>query len=325
MTWIGEQLPIDVNSRYSINLTTDTKAIPSVDGRAEVEATGHWLFGTDFPDLDDLIAGQKLQQHIATGTLTGGSGYTYATVAVSGGGGSGASGVTRITNGVVDRAALNRFGEGYWFDPTATILGDGTGASLADMTLGPLPLLGPNYMLPGGITNAGLHTPVIDQQVQTICGIFQFDPTDTADLMSAWPSSSSPFVGGFLLWWNGTRFQTNTTVNFNGAPSTGNRGIDNPGYVAGDWYMAVVRHAAVETVFLSKAGSWGAKVVTNNLPRWPNTPADRTVDIGGVAGHPLALKCAEFMTFDYALSDAELDDLLARSTARMAARGIALA
>lgn len=327
MNWTFEQLPISVNSPYVVDLSTESKAVAPGDNRAEVEATSHWLFGTDFPDWSDMISGQRLRQNFLIGNVaTGGSGYTTAQATIVGGGGSGATAGVVITGGAITRVYMLEYGNGdYWYNPEIIIAGDGTGAVAPSITLQALPVLSANSLTPGGI-GAGMQTQVRDRQVQTICGIFKLDTTSSGDLFGCWPVPNPPYLGGFLLWFTGSQFQTNTTLTYQGGPVTQNNGIANPGLVTGDWFMAVARHDTVETVLISKAGTWGTRDVNNIGPKWPTTPVERVIGIGGInAGHNTQMSCAEFMTFDYALSDAELDDLLARSTARMAARGIALA
>jgi len=61
--------------------------------------------------------------------VTGGSGYTSATVSFSGGGGSGATATATVTAGVVTSLTITAAGTGYTSSPTVTISGDGTGAT----------------------------------------------------------------------------------------------------------------------------------------------------------------------------------------------------
>jgi hypothetical protein len=61
----------------------------------------------------------------------GGTGYTTATVSISGGGGTGATAKAVLTAGVVTGVTLTNHGTGYTSVPTITITGDGTGADVA--------------------------------------------------------------------------------------------------------------------------------------------------------------------------------------------------
>ena len=78
-----------------------------------IRANGDWLAG-----------------NVDTITVTaGGSGYTSATVAFSGGGGSGATATANLSAGAVATITVTAGGSGYVSTPTVTISGDGTGAT----------------------------------------------------------------------------------------------------------------------------------------------------------------------------------------------------
>ncbi len=78
-----------------------------------IKSNGTWTAGT-----------------VASITLTaGGSGYTAATVAFSGGGGSGATATATVSAGAVVSFTITNGGSGYTSAPTVTISGDGTGAT----------------------------------------------------------------------------------------------------------------------------------------------------------------------------------------------------
>lgn len=75
-------------------------------------------------------------QGVQTITIdAGGTGYTAATVAISAGGGIGATAEAVITGGVITAIKVTRAGTGYTGTPTVTITGDGTGAA-ATATVG---------------------------------------------------------------------------------------------------------------------------------------------------------------------------------------------
>jgi hypothetical protein len=61
--------------------------------------------------------------------LEQGSGYSSATVSISGGGGTGATGSATIAGGKVTGITLTAAGTGYTYQPTVTVTGDGTGAT----------------------------------------------------------------------------------------------------------------------------------------------------------------------------------------------------
>lgn len=67
---------------------------------------------------------------VIRGVVTaGGSGYTSATAAFSGGGGSGATANVTVSGGEVTAITITNAGSGYTSRPTLTISGDGTGAT----------------------------------------------------------------------------------------------------------------------------------------------------------------------------------------------------
>ena len=67
---------------------------------------------------------------VGTASVTaGGSGYTAATVAFTGGGGTGATATAVVSSGAVISITITGVGSGYTSAPTMTISGDGTGAT----------------------------------------------------------------------------------------------------------------------------------------------------------------------------------------------------
>ncbi len=64
----------------------------------------------------------------------GGTGYTEATVAITGGGGSGATATATIVGGIITGITITNAGFGYTADPTVTITGDGTAATATSTT-----------------------------------------------------------------------------------------------------------------------------------------------------------------------------------------------
>ena len=66
-----------------------------------------------------------------------GSGYTFASIAFTGGGGSGAAATCNIQGGCVTSYTMTNAGQGYSSPPTATVTGDGTGATARVFLLPP--------------------------------------------------------------------------------------------------------------------------------------------------------------------------------------------
>lgn len=80
---------------------------------------------------------QRVQGAVTSVGLTAnGTGYTGATVAITGGGGSGATATAVLSGGKVTGITLTDNGTGYTSAPTVTITGDGTGAT-ATAAIGP--------------------------------------------------------------------------------------------------------------------------------------------------------------------------------------------
>lgn len=62
--------------------------------------------------------------------VNGGSGYSTASITISGGGGTGAAATVSLFNGEIQTVTVTNIGEGYTSTPTVTVTGDGTGAEL---------------------------------------------------------------------------------------------------------------------------------------------------------------------------------------------------
>ncbi|MDW8306537.1 MAG: hypothetical protein RML34_05650 [Leptospiraceae bacterium] len=77
--------------------------------------------------------------------LTGGSGYSSASVGFSGGGGSGASAVAKIEAGKIVGISVTNSGSGYTTNPTVTITGSGSGAQAQAYVAGSLSSLSQFY------------------------------------------------------------------------------------------------------------------------------------------------------------------------------------
>lgn len=334
MTWNFQQIPAIVNSQWSIDLATEQQAAAPADNRAEVEAVAHWIFGTDFPDLSDLITGRKLAQNLTLGSVTGGSGYTYANVVITGGGGTGMKATAVVSGGAVTRVYITDYGQDYYYEPIFTIVGDGTGAAVNSVTLAGIPTLTANSMQPAGIPSSGLRTSIKDTLVETLWVVAQYDPTATAsgngDFFGNFPNN--PDTGGFLFWFQNTSegapgFRSNPRLTNGGSNYSPNLVPTNPGINSGDWFFAALRSSTVtENVFIGKGGALTESApAAGTYPKSPIIPDTRVISLGGTnANHNIQVPFAEFGIFDYALSDTEIAALFARATARMAARGVTL-
>lgn len=86
-------------------------------------------------DAEIALQGVKANGTWTAGAVTaitvtaGGSGYSAATIAFSGGGGSGTTATVTVSGNAVTAVTITAAGTGYTSVPTATISGDGTGAT----------------------------------------------------------------------------------------------------------------------------------------------------------------------------------------------------
>jgi hypothetical protein len=98
-------------------------------GRSAQFWLGSWVRRTPLPSywLRNMLSGGVIQQPI---TVTApGSGYSFANVSFTGGGGQQASATATVSGGQVIAVTLNAAGYGWLSAPTITITGDGTGAT----------------------------------------------------------------------------------------------------------------------------------------------------------------------------------------------------
>jgi len=97
---------------------------------------------SDIPALSFVNGGQSTGSTAAVATITKvkvtgadinnrGSGYTSATVTISGGGGSGALATPELSGGKITGINITNAGSNYTSKPTITIAGNGTGASVS--------------------------------------------------------------------------------------------------------------------------------------------------------------------------------------------------
>lgn len=85
----------------------------------------------------------------------GGTGYTTATVAFSGGGGTGAAATAQLTGGAVTGITMTNNGTGYTSPPSAVISGNGTGAAVTAL-LGSSITWGEAFASQSGTSRVGL-------------------------------------------------------------------------------------------------------------------------------------------------------------------------
>jgi hypothetical protein len=97
--------------------------------------------------------------------VSGGTGYTTATISFSGGGGTGAAATATIVGGVITGYVITNQGHDYLSAPTVTVVGDGTSANLTAHVWGSPGFIDPatlTYILSTllSITSPASPTPV---------------------------------------------------------------------------------------------------------------------------------------------------------------------
>ena len=152
---------------------------------------------------------------------SGGSGYLAAPlVSITGGGGTGATAVANLTNGVVTSITITSPGTGYTSAPTVTLVGGGATASASLGTIA----TGSNGTTDGGLTVLGAGT-------LTLSGVNTFVGPTTVNtgtlVVAGTESASSPLVlnagtltytpttGGSTLTFNGTTIAGAVTSTIN--------------------------------------------------------------------------------------------------------------
>jgi len=133
--------------------------------------------------------------------LSGGTGYTTASVEISGSPTVSATATVHIgVTGIIEYITITNFGEGYFQTPDITITGDGTGAT-AEAILAPLNGHGYNAPVEIGVRsvicsiilegNVGGYFPVSDGDNEVRNILFVADPKDTSNHIC----SQSAYIG----------------------------------------------------------------------------------------------------------------------------------
>ncbi len=142
----------------TINLYQEVTAADGSTGLKLVDST-------QTSSWDDWSQGFRGTAESRTQDVTvtaGGTGYTSApTVALLGGGGSGATAVATVANGTVTSVVLTNAGKGYTSAPTVQFTGVGTGATA---TAAILTSQIPNINCPGQITSDPFYFTIKNQQ-----------------------------------------------------------------------------------------------------------------------------------------------------------------
>lgn len=107
--------------------TTFTGVHALLSAQTEIKVTPRILIAPGFTDVRPTGVDQ-------IGVDTAGTGYTSATVTLSGGGGQGAEATATVSGGGIDSITVTKAGFGYTSAPTVTITGDGSGGAATATT-----------------------------------------------------------------------------------------------------------------------------------------------------------------------------------------------
>ena len=131
-----------------------------VVGEGTFIESGRFYFTSHNPTVSTLVGAATVTSAAVT---AGGSGYTSATVAFSGGGGSGATATATITTGTITAVKITSSGSGYTSAPTVTITGNGTGATATAALSAGTTVKGENWLMElDYLTGGSKNEPFLD-------------------------------------------------------------------------------------------------------------------------------------------------------------------
>jgi len=307
---------------------TPSQLVPLVPPPSEPLASYHWAFGTDYPDLADLISGAKLQPAIRLAINAGGSGYEASgPLAFSGGGATQqATGIWFATGGVITGAYVTSPGAGYTSAPAVTATtSSGTGATLTT-TLGGLGTLNTASLTVPPAFGSGLVTPATERADQTICAVIKVNKSP--------PASNVGVVFGTLF--NSSTVNTGGVATGSGLflQSSGYAVTTRPGGASAVAPPAGVADGGYAFVALSEATGggriayWGGSAPTvytaTQVKSLVATPPKVAIGNTYYNATGNTHEFAELIYIPRSTTQAELDAIYARSKARMSERGLAI-
>jgi hypothetical protein len=310
----------DVPCQYSFDPTYAERIVSTL---VEPDAIGHWLFGTDYPNIEDLVSGQKMVRQWRGNISASGSGYTDGVYncGLTGGDSTGMVVKYRCTGGaVVDVWVSNygtNFGTDYTVAPTLSFpSGGGTGAA-ATLSRTSAPTISANYLtIPAGMN--ALVTPFDDAAAQTYAMVLKKPavPSSNDMVLGVYPASGNAYLD--VIFASSAGFKTNVagiTV-----PAGTSTVTDAPGAV-GDWLF--LAHSVDASGWRT---TWG-NGSSYSLAGTKTVEAGHKTVMGSsqvTVGLDAALPVAELIAFNYGMSAAEHVALYNRTKARMAERGLTL-
>lgn len=306
----------DVPCLYTYDPTYAERIVSTL---VEPDAVGHWLFGTDYPDIQDLVSGQKLVRQWRGNVSAAGSGYTDGvyTCGLSGGDSTGMVVKYRCSGGAVIDIWVSNYGVNYTAAPTLSFpSGGGTGAA-GSLVRTSAPTISSNYLtIPAG-TNA-LVTPFDDAAAQTYAMVLKKPATPASNdmVLGIYPPSGSAYLD--VVFASSAGFKTNVAgITVAAGTSTV---TDAPG-AAGDWLF--LAHSVDATGWRTTWGN-GSSYALNGTKA---VEAGHKTAIGSAqisVGLDANLLVAELIVFPSGMSAAEHVALYTRTKARMSDRGLTL-
>ncbi|MDT8758238.1 hypothetical protein MZO42_05970 [Sphingomonas psychrotolerans] len=324
-SWPVIVLPIDANpTGYSVD---PGDLLPMFNGIAEPDASGHWLFGSDNPEMLDLVSRTGMVRSLGAILTAGGAGYTTPPTVERLGTGQSVVGKLGVTiNGAGQVTSL------FQTDPgspdasaagTIVFSGGGGAGALALSPRAPAPTMNDGYLT---VANAGvngingLEAPIDIDVNQTLCLVFKRKPLAASTLiLGRWMGTGTGAAA--MLQLDAASYGAYSRaagVNFAGDKQA----TPPPAGAVGDWLFVAMTHTPTQRMVFWGGGNNYVSAGALNLANKTNCRVgfcenDNFNYTGG-------LDVAEFIVFPRALTAGELANVFNRSAARLAPRGITL-
>lgn len=301
---------------------------PFVATTAETFATHHWLFGSDYPDLADLLGGEKLQQTAPITVTAAGAGYETTGALAFEGGGSGASGMKGIwvanASGGIASAYITALGSGYTSIPAITaVSATGSGATMT-MARGAAPTINVSSITTASGIRNGLIAPIPDSRDETVCAVVKAVRSGSpGQVLWGTAVNDSRYVNGSMVYNDRSSAATYKTLTRARSAFSG----DAPaGALHGTYMFVAMTHKSSGERILYYGGPVPTVYTQPALPAAVKSIAASPLPIGlGNAYYTdnnfaASVECAELIRFGRGLSIDDLAAVYGRSKARMAAR-----
>ena len=294
----------------------------------EYRASHHWIFGTDYSDYTDLIAGEQLQPKPHVAITGGGSGYEATGALVFSGGGASeqATGIWFAPAGAITGCYITSPGKGYTSAPTVVAAtSTGSGATFNSAFIGSN-TLDINSVTTPATAYSGLITPITDAADQTLCAVLKVNKDGAGSNLST--IFGTTFQGTTNL--GGTAAGAGIFQQGNGAGLSPYSTRLQPGAVSstaapagasdGDYVFLALSMAAAGTWLTYWGGPSTTVYTASQVRTMLATPPKIALGQSYYGTDGYAQEFAEFFYIPSAMTEGELDSIYAASKARMAAR-----